>query len=216
MSKPGHQGLYSTKRRGNFTFLLSTTTQGSSGSAFPLLAKLLQKRNQGNHGHQVGITPAPPHTKLYWAGSLQDPSPRSSHRQEGWSPPFKILTLRGPSLQGSRVGWQCLIRICHYPLIVENPLTATCRHTPALERAMVAVSKVHPGPGYLQVSAVGVKAALSPSPPANTPIYTNKHTSELAQRSFSCHHCCTSCSVIQGAAGARVTQRDSPAPAEIS
>jgi len=83
----------------------------------------------------------------------------------------------------------------------------------ALERAMVAVSKAHPGPGYLQVSAVGVKAPLPLSPPANTPIYANKHASALAQRSFSCHLSYTSCSVIQGDVGARVAQRGSPAPA---
>lgn len=138
------------------------------------------------------------------------PACRDSSRQEGWSPPFKILTLGETSLQG-RVGWQWLIRIHHYLLTFGNPFTTTYKHLPALERTTVAVSKAQPG--YLQVSAVGVKAVLPPSPPANTPIYTNKHASALAQRSFSCHCSCTSCSVIQGAAGARVTQRDSPAPA---
>lgn len=75
------------------------------------------------------------------------------------------------------------------------------------------VSKAHPGPGCLQVNTVGVKAVLPPSPPTNTPTYTNKQATALTQRSFSCHRCCTSCSVIQGAVGARITGRESPAPA---
>lgn len=76
------------------------------------------------------------------------------------------------------------------------------------------VSKAYLGPGFLQVYTMGVKAALPPSPPTNTPIYTNKQATALAQRSFSCHRCCTSCSVIQGTVGARVTRRESPAPAD--
>lgn len=62
--------------------------------------------------------------------------------------------------------------------------------------------KISSGPGFLLVHTMGVKAALPPSPPTNTPIYTNKQATALAQRSFSCHPCCTSCSVIHGAVSA--------------
>jgi len=44
LDKLERQGLYDIKRRGNITFPLSATTQGSSGSAFPLLGKVLEKR----------------------------------------------------------------------------------------------------------------------------------------------------------------------------
>lgn len=64
---------------------------------------------------------------------------------------------------------------------------------------MVMVSS---GPGFLLVYTMGVKAALPPSPPTNTPICTNKQATALAQRSFSCHPCCTSCFVIHGAVSA--------------
>lgn len=70
--------------------------------------------------------------------------------------------------------WQWLLRICHYPLTFENPFAAICKYPPALKGAMVMVSKAHPGPGCLQVYTVGVKVVLPPSPPTNTPTYTNK------------------------------------------
>lgn len=36
-----------------------------------------------------------------------------------------------------------------------NPFTTTCKYTPALEGAMVMVSKAHPGPGFFRCNCGG-------------------------------------------------------------
>lgn len=151
---------------------------------------------------------------LFPVPGLEDPSLQRQQQAGGMEPAFQ-----NPDSERVKCPWKkswvaVVLRICHYPLTFGNPCTATFKYTPALEGTMVMVPKAHPGPGFLQVYTVGVKAALPPSPPTNTPIYTNKQATALAQRSFSCHHCCTSCSVIQGAVGARVTGGESPVPAD--
>lgn len=89
------------------------------------LAKLLEKRVRA-----AGASTPSSLLCLGWAGSLRDPRPRASSRQEGRSPPLKILSLPGTSLQGSRAGRQWLIRICPYPLTRGNPFAATREHAP--------------------------------------------------------------------------------------
>lgn len=85
---------------GTSYFLLATQSR-----AEVVLHFLCCQRGSGTPSQQAGITPIRFHARLCWAESLQDPSPRDSRRQEGWSLPCKVLTLKVLCLQ-RRAEWQ--------------------------------------------------------------------------------------------------------------